>query len=88
LFTTVLYLSSDVETSDDDDDEDDDDSSDGKQRRRGRNFDKSVPYELEVDEEKWPILPETDKVGLQILKDIVRSFLTTTYRKYFDAPFK
>jgi hypothetical protein len=79
-------LISEVENSDEDedgdDDDDDDDDSDGKKRRRGRSFDKGVPYELKVDEAKWPILPDTDGVSLAILKDIVRSFLTLTYREY------
>ena len=75
-----------VENSDEDehgnDDDDDEDDSDGKKRRRSRSFDKGVPYELKVDEAKWPILPNTDGVSLAILKDIVRSFLTLTYREY------
>jgi hypothetical protein len=67
-----------------DDDDTDDDSSDGKVKKRGKNFDKSLPYDLDVDEDGWPIVPEGDKVSLQRLKDIVRSFLTVTYRKYFN----
>jgi hypothetical protein len=41
----------------------------------------SVPWELPRDHEGWPILPLELSLPLPQLKEVLRSFLTITYRK-------
>ena len=41
---------------------------------------KSVPWPLEVDKNGYPILPSTVGKSLPDIKDIVRSFVTLSYR--------
>ena len=43
-------------------------------------IDKSVPYQLEVDDEGWPLLPSSKEITLQDIKQIVRSYVTLIYR--------
>jgi hypothetical protein len=43
-------------------------------------IDKSVPYQLEVDDEGWPLLPHSKEVTLHEIKQIVRSYVTLIYR--------
>jgi hypothetical protein len=47
--------------------------------RKGR--DVSVPWDLPTDHEGWPILPLELNLPLAQLKEILRSFLTITYRE-------
>jgi hypothetical protein len=44
------------------------------------NADKSVPWPLKHDEDGYPVLPDTQGKTLPQLKDIVRSFVTLSYR--------
>lgn len=43
--------------------------------------DKSVPWPLPHDKNGYPILPATEGKSLPEIKDIVRSFVTLSYRK-------
>ena len=43
--------------------------------------DKSVPWVLALDEDRWPQLPAFDNFSLSQVRDIIRSFLTLVYRK-------
>ena len=52
--------------------------------RKGR--DVSVPWDLQMDAEGWPILPLELAVPLPQLKEILRSFLTITYRELVSNP--
>jgi hypothetical protein len=61
----------------------DDDESDGEHARKKKavRMDKSVTWSLQLDDEGWPILPPSGDLTTPDLKDIIRSFLTLTYRK-------
>jgi hypothetical protein len=45
-------------------------------------MDKGVPYPLELDEDRVPILPPNDKKSLPEIKQIICSFLTLNYRMF------
>lgn len=45
--------------------------------------DKSVPWPLNHDENGYPTLPDMVGKSLPDLKDIVRSFVTLSYRMFF-----
>lgn len=47
--------------------------------RKGKSM--SMPWELHTDSEGWPILPLELEVPLLHLREILRSFLTITYRE-------
>jgi hypothetical protein len=42
--------------------------------------DRSVPWPLKLDQDGYPILPAMEGKSLPDLKDIVRSFVTLSYR--------
>jgi hypothetical protein len=46
--------------------------------------DKSVPWPLHHDEDGYPTLPDMVGKSLSDLKDIVRSFVTLSYRMLFS----
>jgi hypothetical protein len=46
-----------------------------------KKFDSGVPWTLETDEDGWPLVPDGDDFGLQQMKDILRSFITLSYRE-------
>lgn len=52
--------------------------------RKGR--DAGVPWDLQMDAKGWPILPLELTVPLPQLKEILRSFLTITYRELVPNP--
>jgi hypothetical protein len=64
------------------DDEEDSDG-DNSRARRAAPKDKSVTWPLGLDQDGWPILPAGGDLSTSDLKDIVRSFVTLTYRKEF-----
>lgn len=47
--------------------------------------DKSVPWPLNHDEDGYPTLPDMQGKSLPDLKDIVRSFVTLSYRTLFSV---
>ena len=49
--------------------------------------DKSVPWPLKVDKNGYPTLPEVQDKSLPDVKDIVRSFVTMSYRMIFYLSF-
>jgi hypothetical protein len=46
-----------------------------------KSTDASVPWDLQTDSDGWPILPLELGLPLPQLKEILRSFLTLTYRE-------
>lgn len=65
-------------------DEEDDESGDEPSDRRGPGpTDRSVPSLLDTDDQSWPILPNVGQMGLPDLKDVIRSFVTMTYSKFY-----
>jgi hypothetical protein len=51
-----------------------------------KSTDVSVPWDLSTDHEGWPILPLELNLPLPQLKEMLRSFLTLTYRKHIFCP--
>jgi hypothetical protein len=47
--------------------------------------DKSVPWPLKHDQNGYPTLPDMEEKSLPDLKDIVRSFVTLSYRRPFSV---
>jgi hypothetical protein len=68
------------------DSEDDEDDEEEPEMGRVQTSDKSVPWDLARDAEGWPVLPAEMKFPLQESKEIVRSFVTLTYRKHQFIP--
>jgi hypothetical protein len=63
---------------------DNDDSGDDGLKKKKKTInpaDKSVPCQLELDDEEWPIIP-ADLDDLDP-KDVMRSFMTLTYSVYY-----
>jgi hypothetical protein len=46
-------------------------------------MDPSIPWPLEKDEKGWPVMPAELSASFRLQKDIFRSFVTMTYRKFF-----
>ena len=52
-----------------------------KKSSKYKKFDSGVPWTLETDEDGWPLIPDGDDFDLQQMKDIIRSFITLSYRE-------
>ena len=63
-------------------DDDEKNSSDEDADKPKPRYDKSLPYELQKNDDGWPILPHTEDLRLSKLKDMIRSFITITYSKF------
>jgi len=58
------------------------DGSDDKEEKKPLRYDKSLPYQLGSNGDGWPILPGQKDLRLSKLKDLIRSFITMTYRTW------
>ena len=56
------------------------DDSDDEEDKKPLRYDKSLPYQLDSNDDGWPILPGRKDLRLSKLKDLIRSFVTMTYR--------